>query len=87
MAKCKSCGAEIIWVKMRSGKSAPCNPEPIHYRKLVHGIENMLILVTPEGDVTPGQAWEDSDLFGYISHFATCPYANRHRRGKKNETK
>ena len=65
---------------MRSGKSAPCNPEPIHYRKMVHGIENMLILVTPEGDVTPGQAWEDSDLFGYISHFATCPYADRHRK-------
>ena len=86
MAKCKSCGAEIIWVKMRSGKSAPCNPEPIHYRKLVHG-ENMLLLVTPEGDVTPGQAWKDSDLFGYISHFATCPNANRHRKGKKNETK
>lgn len=83
MAKCKSCGAEIIWVKMRSGKSAPCNPEPIHYRKFVHNIENMLVLVTPEGDVTPGEACEDSDLFGYISHFATCPYANKHRKREK----
>ena len=80
MAKCKSCGAEIIWIKMRSGKSAPYNPEPIHYRKFVHNIENMLVLVTPEGDVTPGEACEDSDLFGYISHFATCPNANRHRK-------
>lgn len=80
MAKCKSCGAEIIWIKMRSGKSAPCNPEPIHYRKFVHNIENMLVLVTPEGDVIPGEACEDSDLFGYISHFATCPNANRHRK-------
>lgn len=80
MAKCKSCGAEIIWIKMRSGKSAPCNPEPIHYRKFVHDVNNMIVLVTPDGDVTPGEVCEDSDLFGYISHFATCPYANKYRK-------
>ena len=37
MAKCKSCGAEIRWIKMRSGKSMPCNPVGIHYREGVQG--------------------------------------------------
>ena len=27
MAKCKSCGADIIWIEMQSGKKMPCNPE------------------------------------------------------------
>ena len=27
MAKCKSCGADIIWIEMQSGKKMPCNSE------------------------------------------------------------
>ena len=80
MAKCKSCGAEIRWIKMRSGKSMPCNPVGIHYRRQVHGCDNTLVFVTPDGDTVVGQAWEDSELVGYISHLATCPYANKHRK-------
>lgn len=84
MPKCKSCGAEIIWIKMKSGKSMPCNPRGIHYRKQVHGDVGcqgcMLTFVTPDGDVVVGQAWEESELVGYISHFATCPNADKHRK-------
>lgn len=29
MAKCKSCGAEIIWKKTSRGKAMPCDPERI----------------------------------------------------------
>lgn len=83
MSKCKSCGSEIIWVKMKSGKSMPCNPRGIHYREQVHGDEGcMLKLVTPDGNVVVGQACEEneSELVGYVSHFATCPNADRHRK-------
>lgn len=27
MAKCKSCGAEIVWITTINGKSMPCNAE------------------------------------------------------------
>lgn len=80
MAKCKSCGAEIRWIKMRSGKSMPCNPVGIRYREGVQGDGCVLTLVTPDGDVTTGQPYEKAELIGYISHFATCPFANQHRR-------
>lgn len=26
MAACRSCGAEIVWVKLATGKNAPCDP-------------------------------------------------------------
>ena len=29
MSKCKGCGAEIIWIKTKAGKSMPCNLEKI----------------------------------------------------------
>ena len=68
---------------MKSGKSMPCNPRGIHYRKQVRGDEGcMLALVTPDGNVVVGQACEEneSELVGYVSHFATCPNADRHRK-------
>ena len=83
MSKCKSCGAEIVWIKMKSGKSMPCNTRGIHYREQVHGDKGcMFTLVTPDGNVVVGRACEEneSELVGYVSHFATCPYANRHRK-------
>ena len=62
MSKCKSCGAEIVWIKMKSGKSMPCNPRGIHYREQVHGDEGcMLTLVTPDGNVVVGQACEENE--------------------------
>ncbi len=27
MAKCKGCGAEIVWIKTANGKNMPCNTE------------------------------------------------------------
>ena len=27
MAKCKGCGAEIVWIKTINGKNMPCNAE------------------------------------------------------------
>ena len=32
MSKCKSCGAEIIWIKTKNGKNMPCDAKPISYR-------------------------------------------------------
>ena len=31
MSRCKSCGAEIRWIKMSSGKSMPVDPDQVPY--------------------------------------------------------
>lgn len=84
MSRCKSCGAEIIWITMRSGKSMPCDAKPITYRATVPGgPERTLTLVRPDGRIATGVFDPDADEKGYTSHFATCPNANQHRRRGK----
>lgn len=78
MAKCSSCGAEIIWIKTKAGRTMPVNPEKIWFTE--GGQETF---ITKEGRVVRG---ERSALrahpaqTGYISHFATCPDASQHRK-------
>jgi len=80
--RCRSCGKQIVWVRTSNGKNMPCDPEIHTYRIQTHGGKDKI--VTPNGKVysaeivatgTPG-----ADGFGYISHFATCPNANYHRK-------
>ncbi len=78
MARCKSCGAEIIWIKTKSGKAMPCNPQKISYRNTFP--KGDLVLVTPEGKIARGTPDMDSDSYGYESHFATCTAAEVYRR-------
>ena len=85
MTKCKSCGAEIIWIKMESGKSMPCNAELVMYWEKRGGKEK---IVTPNGEVIScelaGELNSATGL-GYISHFSTCPNANQHRKRGQQE--
>ena len=77
---CKGCGAQIIWIKTRAGKSMPCNSLIRSYKIVPGGTEK---IVTPEGDVVSGITGieaKDSDGMGYISHFATCSKARNFRR-------
>ena len=75
MAKCKGCGKPIIWI----GK-IPCDPEQIIYRQEKKG---NLRVVTPNGEVMSAVLSDNPSTatgVGYISHFATCPQADRFRR-------
>ncbi len=77
MSKCKSCGAEIVWIKLKSGKSMPCDAKKISYTPDIHG---KLVLVTPDGKVARGDFNPAGEKIGYTSHFATCPNADSYRR-------
>lgn len=58
----------------------PCNPTLVDYLEVVGGRER---IVSTDGRVVTGRTDIKSgagDGVGYISHFATCPYASRHRR-------
>ena len=82
MSKCRSCGAEVTWIRMASGKKMPCDAAPVMYWAKMGGTEK---IVTPNGEVIScelqGDVKEATGL-GYISHFSTCPYADKHRRRK-----
>ena len=82
ISKCRSCGADIIWIKMASGKMMPCNAVPIRYR--LNFASGKLTLVTPDGKIARGNADPVSgERVGYLSHFATCPCAEQHRRRER----
>lgn len=88
MSKCKSCGAEIIWIKTAGGKRMPCDAKPISYRPLTPfpdveelcGNGPVMTLVRLDGRIARGTFDPASDRIGYTSHFATCPNASQHRR-------
>lgn len=85
MARCKACGAEISFVRMKdSGKLAP-----VDVRKACYEDPNGKIrIVTADGRVSRGR---DAVIFapgktrGWPSHWASCPFADRFRKGKDRE--
>lgn len=78
MSRCKSCGADIVWVKTVAGKSIPLDAAPVADgnvaldsggRAHVYSNPAALFVVDMAGDGPR-----------YRSHFATCPNAAEHRR-------
>ena len=88
MVQCRSCGAEIIWIKMASGKNMPVDAKPISYSENLHPSakgKDILTLVTEHGSIVRTVFDPGGDKVGYTSHFATCPNANQHRKREKQE--
>ena len=82
MAICKSCGAEIIFIKTSHNTSIPCDPAIILYRRSTTGSKTV---VTRNGEVIKADIVSEAYMHGegYISHFATCPDASAHRKVKE----
>ncbi len=77
--KCRSCGAEIKFIKLTTGK---WNPVDVARRIIKRG-EGNDVIVTDSGEVVRGTfcAWDDGgNCCGYVSHFATCPNAGQFRK-------
>lgn len=80
MSRCKSCGAQIIWKRMQSGKSMPVDPELVTYWAKPGAAGRV---ITPNGEVISCEFEGDPNSatgIGYVSHFSTCPNADQHRR-------
>jgi hypothetical protein len=62
----------------------PVDAEPVDVN---HGGGNVLLTSSPAGPLAQVVS-NPADLFGaravYRSHFATCPYAARHRRSRRS---
>ena len=78
-ATCRACGAPILWIKTRAGKSMPCDAKPQSYVESPGGPQK---IVTTAGDVISCNLVEvhQSNKRGYVPHWATCPNADSFRR-------
>ena len=81
MAFCRSCGAEIVWIRTAKGKAMPCDVKKI---KGVRAKFGDTLLVTEAGTIERVDVRAPiggvPSVEGYISHFATCQNAGTHRR-------
>ena len=81
-SKCRSCGAAIEWITMPSGKKMPLDLSEIPFVPAEGG---RYLAITPEGEIIRGwtcsESYEDERwVYARISHFATCPNAQAHRK-------
>ena len=80
MAKCRGCGASIVWLQTANGKMIPCDPRPVGYRERA-GAKGKV--VTRDGLVVSCDFTNEPEQpTGYIPHFAACPKAADFKRKK-----
>lgn len=79
-AKCSECAAPIVWAKTVGAKGAtkafPVDPKPDPVKgnvTVTGGVAVVLRAAQADGARAAGQPL-------YVSHFVTCPYADRFRR-------
>ena len=81
--RCRACGAQIVFVTMKSGAKMPCDAELIH---AVADEKAKTSFVLPGGIIKRGTIGRHpdgtADFVGYRSHFETCPKAEEFRRQK-----
>ena len=81
MSWCKSCGAEIKFVKTPEKKFIQCDIPGVRYTP---DFTSKTKVVTADGVVIRANILPDVSAapYGYIPHWGTCPNAERHK--KKN---
>lgn len=72
-ARCKSCGARIIWARTAAGKPIPLDAKPVAGGNLVFNPFTGLV------------AAERGAGFRHVSHFSTCTKAAEHRKPKARQ--
>ena len=77
MPECSSCGADIIWHKTIKGRPIPLDREPTLRGNVIISEEGTALVYRDPSAIAPRYADEPR----YLSHFATCPNAETHRRG------
>ncbi len=70
--KCRSCGAQILWLKTAKGKAIPVDIKPTPDGNMV--IDDGIARVLKKGEPVAG------GKLRWTSHFATCPNAAAHRK-------
>lgn len=79
---CRTCGAEIIWIRTLAGKKMPCDAMA---DIVVKDPAAKGIYVDFSGLTFHARKAEPTDTnaprqYAWTSHFATCPQADQHRK-------
>jgi hypothetical protein len=80
ISKCKSCGAEIVFIKSKSGGFIPCDAKTVPYWS---GKEGKGKIVTFDGEVVSCELKGDYGKetgHGHMPHWATCNAPDMFRR-------
>lgn len=88
VTECRGCKAKIGFIKIAGkDKTMPVNAESVYYIQKAGGSQK---IVTPNGEVLSAELTDDPQKatgIGYISHFATCPAADKFRNPRKSDRK
>ena len=87
IVSCRACGAPIGFVKTIAGKTVPVDEKSVSFLPDPNGKE---LFVMIDGSTQRGARVEketDSTHVGFISHFATCPEADKFRKARKSDRK
>ena len=77
ITKCRSCGADIIFITTENGRKMPCDAAAVDCQDNIKVLKASIVRPTQSGLVPL------VDGKGYTPHWATCPFANEHRRHSK----
>ena len=91
LSRCRSCGEPILWTITTNGKRMPVDAEPVAGLSRGFRIDETLLDEAQMGfnddDLKPGKellaTFTAEPAQGerlYQSHFATCEFADQHRR-------
>lgn len=86
-SKCRSCGAEIMWIETKKGKKMPLDAEPLHQQELDPKLTYATFTDTGEYRCYKGDEIAVLSKPLYTSHFATCPQSDDWRSKPKSEGK
>lgn len=87
VVSCRACGAPIGFIKTKAGKTVPVDEKSVNFLPDPEGKE---LFVLVDGSTQRGARVEEesnSSQIGFISHFATCPEADRFRKARKSDRK
>jgi hypothetical protein len=81
VSACRSCGAEIWWAETVMGRRMPVDADPVPDGNVVV-VREGVGQAPPVVEVGHPATLMPADRPRYQSHFATCPQASQHRKGR-----
>jgi len=84
-ATCKGCGKPIVWGVTSEKKKIPLDPRPPIYWFIDDGGEGPCCRVVDQTVLGINPTWDGRPAKAMVSHFATCPQANRFSASRRTE--
>lgn len=89
VSRCRACGAEISFIKTKAGKTMPVDCASQYFHPDPAGSQLYVLIdgTTCRGEQLPMGTIDPDQKIGFVSHFATCPEADKFRKPRKSDRK